>query len=224
MAFSKGSCTRVPMANSGYRAAASSLVQLCSLSFVRALRFLASWRPRAFGRPCRGGAPWGCFTGAWLSANTACPQVAGTSGLDKGDGVLQLEQLLGHEAKRLLGRLQGVGRGCGPGEKPVPGACPGAAHVGRVAGGVVCPRGGAFRGEEASWRPLCPVDGVVRRFPGCFWGLGDPGGESQAVSTAWRGQDLVVRGVRRCPSDLAVVVPVQCPPDVAVLWGCVLLW
>ena len=85
-------------------------------------------------------------------------------GLGRGDGVIQLEHLLGHHAKRLLGRLQGVGRVFGPGEEPVPDVCPVAAYVGRVEGGVACPRGGAFRGEEAPWRPLCPVEGVLQRF------------------------------------------------------------
>ena len=91
-----------------------------------------------------------------------------------------------------------------------------AAHVGRVAGGVACPRGGAFPGEGASWCPLRPVEGVVQRFPGCLWGVGDADAESQAVSAAWRGRDLVVGGVRRCPSDHAVVFPLHCPPDVPV--------
>ena len=105
-------------------------------------------------------------------------------GLGRGDGVLQFEHLLGHEAKHFLGLLQGVGRVRGPGEEPVPGACPVAAHVGRVAGGVACPRWGAFRGEGAFWRPLRPVEGVVQRFPGCLWGVGDVCGESQAVPSA----------------------------------------
>ena len=98
----------------------------------------------------------------------------------------------------------------------MPGACSVAAHVGRVAGGVVCPRSGAFRGEGAFWRPLRPVEGVVQRFPGCFWGVGDAGGELQAVTSAWRGRDLVVGCVCYCPSDLAVVVPLNCPQDVPV--------
>ena len=122
----------------------------------------------------------GVFAGGW------------DVGLGRGDGVLQLEHLLGHEAKHILGLLQGVGRVRGPGEEPVPGACPVAAHVGRVAGGVACPRWGAFRGEGAFWRPLRPVAGVVQRFPGCLWGVGDACGESQAVSSAWWGQDFVV--------------------------------
>ena len=98
----------------------------------------------------------------------------------------------------------------------MPGACPVAALVGRVAGGVACPRLGAFRGEGAPWRPLRPVWGVVQRFPGCFWGVADAGSELQAVPSAWWGRDLVVGGVCRCPSDLAVVVPFHCPPDVPV--------
>ena len=101
-------------------------------------------------------------------------------------------------------------------QEPVPGACSRAAHVGCVAGGVACPRSGAFRGEGARWRPLRPVDGVVQRFPGCFWGVGDGGGKLQAVPSAWWGWDFVVGGVCRCPSDLAVVVPFHCPPDVLV--------
>ena len=39
-------------------------------------------------------------------------------GLGRGDGVRQLEHLLGHDAKRFLGRLQGFGRVRGPGEEP----------------------------------------------------------------------------------------------------------
>ena len=72
------------------------------------------------------------------------------------------------------------------------------------------------RGEGALWRPLRPVKGVVQRFPGCFWGVGDAGGGLQAVPSAWWGRDLVVGGVCRCPSDLAVVVPFHCPADVPV--------
>ena len=137
-------------------------------------------------------------------------------GLGREDGVLQLEHLLGHEAKHFLGLLRGVGRVRGPGEEPVPGACPVAAHVGRVAGGVACPRWGAFRGEGALWRPLRPVEGVVQRFPGCLWGVGDACGESQAVSSAWWGRDFAVGGVCRFPSDLAVVVPFHRPPGVSL--------
>ena len=56
----------------------------------------------------------------------------------------------------------------------------------------------------------------MQRFPGCLGGVGDAGGELQAVPAAWRGRNLVVGGVCRCPSDLAVVVPLHCPPDVPV--------
>ena len=98
----------------------------------------------------------------------------------------------------------------------MPGACPVAAHVGRVAGGPACPRWGAFWGEGALWRPLRPVEGEVQRFRGCFWGVGDACGELQAVPSVWWGRDLVVGGVCRCPSDPAVVVPFHCPPDVPV--------
>ena len=80
----------------------------------------------------------GVFTGGWDVR------------LGREGAVLQLEQLLGHDAKCPLGRLHGVGWVSGPGEEPVPGAYPVAAPVGRVAGGVACPRGGAFRGEGAS--------------------------------------------------------------------------
>ena len=146
----------------------------------------------------------GVFTGGW------------DVGLGLPDGVLQLEHLLGHDAKRLLGLLQGVGRARGPGEEPVPGACSVAAHVGLVAGGVACPRWGAFWWEGAPWRPLCAVEGVVQRFPGYLWGVGDAGGESQAVSSSGWGRDFVAGGVGCCPSDLAVVVPVHSPPDVPV--------
>ena len=79
----------------------------------------------------------------------------------------------------------------------MPGACPVAAHVGRVADGVACPRWGAFRGQGAFWRPLRPVEGVVQRFPGCLWGVGNACGESQAVPSAWWGRDFVVWGVCR---------------------------
>ena len=136
--------------------------------------------------------------------------------LGRGDGVLQLEHLLGHEAKHFLGILRGVGRVRGPGEETVPRACSVAAHVGRVAGGMACPRWGAFRGEGALLRPLRRVEGVVQRFPGCLWGVGDVGGESQAFASAWWGRDFVVGGVCRCPSDLAMVVAFHCPPDVPV--------
>ena len=146
----------------------------------------------------------GVFTGGW------------DVGLGRGDSVFQLEHLLGNDAKRLLGLLQGVSRVCGPGEEPVPGACPVAAHVGRVVGRVAGPRWGAFRREGAPWRPLHAVEGVVQRFRGCFWGVGDAGGESQAVSSAWRGRDLVIGGVCRCSSELAVVISFHCPPDVPV--------
>ena len=56
----------------------------------------------------------------------------------------------------------------------------------------------------------------MQRFPGCLSGVGDAGGESQAVASAWWGRDFPVGGVCRCPSDLAVVVPFHCPPDVSV--------
>ena len=92
MAYTKGSCTRVRMAYSGYRAAASSSVQLFGLAFgleaglawAGALRFFEPGRRRALGYPRWGGAPWGCCTGALPSANTGCLRVAGTSGLDVG--------------------------------------------------------------------------------------------------------------------------------------------
>ena len=89
-------------------------------------------------------------------------------------------------------------------------------HVNRVGGGVPCPRWGAFRGEGAFWRPLHPVESVVQRFSGCSWGVGNGGGKLQAVPSVWWGRDLVLGGVCRCPSDLAVVVPFHCPPDVPV--------
>ena len=98
----------------------------------------------------------------------------------------------------------------------MPGACSVAAHVGRVAGGVVCPHWGAFRGEGAPWRPLRPVEGVVQRFPGYLWGVGDMGSRLQAVPSAWWGQDFVSVGVCHCPSDLSVVVLFHCPPVVPV--------
>ena len=72
--YSKGSCTRVPMAYSGYRAATFSTVQLFDLAFclgaglacVEDLRYSAPWRRRALGRAPWEGAPTGCCTGAWL--------------------------------------------------------------------------------------------------------------------------------------------------------------
>ena len=73
---------------------------------------------------------------------------------------------------------------------------------------------GCVAGGGGLWRPLCPVEGEVQRFPGCLWGVEGAGGELQAVPSAWWGRDFVVRGVRLCPSDLAVVVPFHCPPDV----------
>ena len=83
----------------------------------------------------------GVFTGGW------------DVGLGRRDGVLQLEHLLGHHAKGLLGRLQGVRRDCWPVEEPVPDVCPVPAYVGPVAGGVACPRGGAFRGRGGAGAP-----------------------------------------------------------------------
>ena len=77
----------------------------------------------------------------------------------------------------------------------MPGSCCVAAQVGCVSDGMVCPRVGALRGEGAPWRPLRPVEGVVQCFAGCLWGVGDVGGESQAVSAAWRGRDLIVWGL-----------------------------
>ena len=188
VAYSKNSCTRVAMAYSGYRAAASSSVQLFGLAFgfgagltcAGALRFFAPRQRRAMGCPLWGGAPWGCCTGAWPSANTGCSRVAGTSGLDVGTVSFSWNTCL-------VMRPSTSSASRGPGEKPVPGACPVAAHVGRVAGGVACPRWGVFRGEGALWRPLRPVEGIVQRFPGGFWGVGDAGGELQAVPSAWWG-------------------------------------
>ena len=65
MEYLKGSCTQAPMGYSGYRAAASSLVQCfgfgfglgASLACVGALRFFIPWRRRALGRPLWGAAP-----------------------------------------------------------------------------------------------------------------------------------------------------------------------
>ena len=198
-------------------------IQGSGFLFGPALR-LGSWLGRGFGlcgglallrtlgTPGSGLSPLGrCTLGLLHGCVARCKHgvFAGGSdvGLGRGDRVLQLEHLLGHEAKHFLGILQGVGRVCGPGEEPVPSACPVAAHVGRVAGGVACPRWGAFLGEGAFWRPLRPVEGVVQRFSGCLWGVGDACGEWQAVPSAWWGWDFVVGGVCRCPSDLAVVAP-----------------
>ena len=221
MAYSKGSCIRVPMAYSGYRAAASSLVQLFDVAWARVwpvrgpcasshlgstgggLSLLGGCAP-ALLYECVAWCKHGLFAGGW------------DVGLGRGDGVLQLKHLLGHEDKHFLGLLQGVGRVCGPGEGPAPGACSVAAHVGPVAGGVACPRWGAFGGEGALWRPMRPVEGVVQRFPGCHWGVGDACSESQAVPSTWRGRDFVVGGVCRCPSDLAVVTTFHCPAGVPV--------
>ena len=136
---------------------------LCGgLALLRTLAAPGSWLS-PLGR-CALGLLYGCvarckhgsFAGGWDVR------------LGRGDGVLQLEHLLGHEAEHFLGLLQGIGLVRGPGEEPVPGACPVAAHVGCVAGVLACPRWGAFRGEGAFWRPLRPVEGVVQRFPGCL--------------------------------------------------------
>ena len=62
MAYSKGSCTWMPMAYLGYSMAASSSVQPFGLAFglgaglacVGALRFFAPGRRRALGCPDRG--------------------------------------------------------------------------------------------------------------------------------------------------------------------------
>ena len=94
VAYSKGSCTQVPMAYSGYRAAASSLVQLFDLALglgaglacAGASRLCAPWRRRAAGCSRWAGALWGCCMGAWPGANTRCSRAAGTSGLDVGTG------------------------------------------------------------------------------------------------------------------------------------------
>ena len=102
VAFSKGSCTRVPMVFSGYRAAAPSAVRLfglagglaAGLACVGAFRFFAPWRRRALGRTCWGGAPWGCCTAAWPGANMGCSRVAGTSGLDVGTASLSCNTCL----------------------------------------------------------------------------------------------------------------------------------
>ena len=56
----------------------------------------------------------------------------------------------------------------------------------------------------------------MQRFPGCLRGVGDAGCEPQVVLAAWRGRYLIVGGVRCRPSDLAVVVPLHCPPGVPV--------
>ena len=90
VAFWKGSCTRVLMAYSLYRAAASSLVQFFGLGLgarlacAGALRFFAPWLRRVLTRPLGGAAPWGYCTVAWPGVNTGCSRVAGTSGLDVG--------------------------------------------------------------------------------------------------------------------------------------------
>ena len=111
VAYSKGSCTRVLMAYSGYRAAASSSVQLFGLAFglgaglacAGALRFFASGRRRALGCPCWGG----CALGLVYRRVARCKYGVLAGGWDVGfgrrDGVLQLEHLLGHEAKHFLG-------------------------------------------------------------------------------------------------------------------------
>ena len=57
----------------------------------------------------------------------------------------------------------------------------------------------------------------MQRFPGRLWGVGDAGGEPQAVPAAWWGRYLVVGGVRCRLLDLALVVPLHCPPGVPVL-------
>ena len=88
VAYSKGSCTRAPMAYSGYRAAASSSVQQFAFNFYLvaglacrgALRFFAPWRRRVLGRLSSGGASWGCCTGAWAGANRGCSPAAGRWG------------------------------------------------------------------------------------------------------------------------------------------------
>ena len=174
--YSKGSCTRVPMAYSGYRGAAfffGPALRLgpwlwCGFGLCGGLALLRTLAASGSGLSPLGRCALGLLY--WCVARCKHGVFAGgwDVGLGRGDGVLQLEHLLGHEAKHFLGLLQGVGRVRGPGEEPVPGACPVAAHVGRVAGGVACPRWGAFRGEGAFWRPLRPVEGVVQRFPGCL--------------------------------------------------------
>ena len=106
----------------------------------------------------------GVFTGGW------------EVGLGRGHGVRQLEHLIGHDAKRLLGCLQGIRWVLGPGEEPLPVVCPVAVHVGRESGGRPCARGAVFQGEGAPWHPLCPVVGVMQHFPGHLRGVGDAGG------------------------------------------------
>ena len=113
VAYSKGSCTRVPMASSGYRAAASFSVQLFSLTFglgvgltcAGALRFFAPGRRLALGCPLFGG----CALGLLYRLVAWCKYGVLAGGWDVefgcGDGVLKLEHLLGDEAKHFLGLL-----------------------------------------------------------------------------------------------------------------------
>ena len=57
----------------------------------------------------------------------------------------------------------------------------------------------------------------MQRFPGRLWGVGNVGGEPQAIPAPWRGWYLVVGVVNCRPSDIAVVVPLHCPPDVPMI-------
>ena len=101
----------MPMAYSGYRAAASSSDQLfglafglgAGLAFAGALRFFAPGRRRALGGPRLGR----CALGLLYRPLARCKYGVLTGGWDvglgRGDGVLHLEDLIGHEAKHFPG-------------------------------------------------------------------------------------------------------------------------
>ena len=69
----------------------------------------------------------------------------------------------------------------------------------------------------------------MQHFQGCLQGVGDAVGEPPGVPAASWGRYLVVGGVPRRLSVLAVVVPFHCPPGVPMFenvyfrggWGCI---
>ena len=223
MAHSKGSCTRVPIAYSGYTVAASSLVQFfglglgAGLACAGALRFFATWRRRILGRPLWGVAPGGCCTEAWPGVNTGCSQVAGQWGLDMGTASICWNTFLVMMPSVSSAACRALGWSVGQVRSRCPVSAPWQRMWAARRGGVACPRGGAFWGEGTPWRPLCPVECVVQRFPGRLSGVEDAGGEPQVIPAAWWWRYLIGEVVRHRLPDLAVVVPLHCPPGVPVL-------
>ena len=158
--------------SSGYRAVASSSVQLfnlalglgAGLAFAAASRFFAPWQRRALGCPHLGGAPWGCCTGAWPAAITRCSRAAETSGLDVGTVSFSWNSCLVMKPSTLSasGRASGGSRfllrgaACGP--------CSGWRGVSRLGGGGPLAPPAPSRGRSAALPRLhLGCGGRVRR-------------------------------------------------------------